>query len=109
MNMEAKNLSEVYDLFDPQEPLKGEKLKTFYVDRKTKMKEEVLWKIKSSSKPLKIIFPAIRGNGNTTELNKLAEEAQKELFVIFFNTKDRLDMVHVTYVDLSFEYRSPNL
>ena len=100
MNSKAKTLSEVYDLFDPQEPLKGEKLKTFYVDRKTKIKEEVLWKIKSSKKPLKIIFPAIRGNGNTTELNKLVEEAEKDFFVIFFNTKDRLDMINVTYVDL---------
>ncbi len=100
MTMKAKTLSEVYDSFDPQEPLKGEKLKTYYVDRKSKIKEEVLWKIKSSRKPLKILFPAIRGNGNTTELNKLAEEAEKELFVVFFNTKDKLDMVNVTYVDL---------
>jgi hypothetical protein len=100
MNMKAETLSDVYAVFDPQEPLKGEKLKTYYVDRKSTIKEEVLWKIKSSRKPLKILFPAIRGNGNTTELNKLAEEAKKELFVIFFNTKDRLDMVNVTYVDL---------
>jgi len=100
MNMKARTLSEVYALFDPQEPLKGEKLKTYYVDRKSKIKEEVLWKIKNSRKPLKILFPAMRGNGNTTELNKLAEEAEKEFFVIFFNTKDKLDMVNVTYVDL---------
>ncbi|KYK34519.1 MAG: hypothetical protein HXS48_25240 [Theionarchaea archaeon] len=71
MNMKAKTLSEMYALFDPQEPLKGEKLKTYYVDRKSKIKEEVLWKIKNSRKPLKILFPAIRGNRNTTELNKL--------------------------------------
>ncbi len=100
MTVKAKTLSEVYDLFDPQEPLKGEKLKTFYVDRRSKIKEEVLWKIESSKKPLKILFPAIRGNGNTTELNKLAEEAEKELSVVFFNTRERLDMVNVTYVDL---------
>lgn len=98
--MKAKTLSEVYGLFDPQQPLKGEKLGTFYVDRKSNIKEEVLWRIKSSQTPLKIIFPAIRGNGNTTELNKLAEEAEKELFVIFFSSKDNLDMVNVTHVDL---------
>jgi hypothetical protein len=100
MNMKAETLSEIYDLFDPQEPLKGEKLKTYYVDRKSKMTEDILWKIKSSRKPLKFLFPAIRGNGNTTELNKLTEEVEKELFVIFFNTKDKLDMVNVTYIDL---------
>lgn len=98
--MKAKTLSEVYDSFDPQEPLKGEKLKTYYVDRKSKIKEEVLWKIKSSRRPLKILFTGTRGNGNTTELNKLAEEARKELFVIFFSTKNRLDVANLTYVDL---------
>ncbi len=97
--MKASTLSDVYDVFNPEESLKGEKLKTYYVDRKSAIKEEVLWKIKSSTKPLKILFPAIRGNGNTTELNKLAEEA-KELFVVFFNCKERLDMVNVDHVDL---------
>lgn len=97
--MKASTLSDVYDLFNPEESLKGEKLKQYYVDRKSAMKEEVLWKIESSTKPLKILFPAIRGNGNTTELNKLAEEA-KGLFVIFFNCKERLDVVNVEYVDL---------
>lgn len=61
MSIKAKTLSEVYALFDPQKPLKGEKLKTYYVDRKSKIKEEVLWK-KSSRNPLKMLFP-IQGNG----------------------------------------------
>lgn len=43
--MKAKNLSEVYDLFDPQESLKGEKIRTYYVNRWSNIKEEVLWKI----------------------------------------------------------------
>ena len=100
MAVKAKTLSEVYEIFDPQEPLKGEKLKTYYVDRKSKITEEILWKIKNSRRPLKILFPGTRGNGNTTELNRLAEEARKELFVIFFSTKNRLDVANLTYVDL---------
>ncbi|MGD2250231.1 MAG: hypothetical protein PVF58_17665 [Candidatus Methanofastidiosia archaeon] len=100
MISKAKTLSEVYDIFDPQEPLKGEKLKTYYVDRESKITDDILWKIKSSKQPLKIIFPAIRGNGNTTELYKLSKEAEKDLFVVFFETRDKLDMVNVAYVDL---------
>jgi len=42
--------------------------------------------------PLKIIFPAIRGNGNTTELNKLAESIKREdeIFVVMFVAKEYL-------------------
>jgi len=98
--MRGNNLSEVYAIFNPREPLKGEKLK-YYVDRGSRI-ERIVWEIKSSKEPLKIIFPAIRGNGNTTELNKLAENIKREdeIFVVMFVAKDKLDMVSVNYVDL---------
>jgi len=31
--MKARDLSDVYDIFDPQEPLRGDKLKEYYVKR----------------------------------------------------------------------------
>ena len=98
--MRGNNLSEVYAIFNPREPLKGEKLK-YYVDRGSRI-ERIVWEIKSSKEPLKIIFPAIRGNGNTTELNKLAENIKREdeIFLVMFVAKDKLDMVSVNYVDL---------
>jgi hypothetical protein len=96
--MSGNNLSELYAIFNPREPLKGDKLK-YYVDRGSGL-ERVVWEIKSSSEPLKIIFPAIRGNGNTTELNKLAENIKRadEIFVVMFVAKDKLDLVSINYV-----------
>ena len=55
-------------------------------------------KAKNLSEIYALSDPAIRGNVNITELNKLTEEA-KELLAIFFNAKDSLDMVYVTYTD----------
>lgn len=80
--------------------MKGENLK-YYVERRSKI-ERIVWEIRSSKEPLKIIFPAIRGNGNTTVLNKLAERIKRkdEIFVVMFVAKDKLDMVSVNYVDL---------
>lgn len=98
--MSGNNLSEVYAIFNPREPLKGDKLK-YYVDRGSGI-ERVVWEIQSSKEPLKIIFPAIRGNGNTTELNKLAENIKRadDIFVVMFVAKDKLDLVSINYVDL---------
>ena len=33
--MKAEALPEVYDIFDPQEPLSGEKLREYYVNRES--------------------------------------------------------------------------
>lgn len=98
--MRKNNLSKVYAIFNPREPLKEDKLK-YYVDRGSKI-ERVVWEIKNSKEPLKIVYPAIRGNGNTTELNKLADDIKREdeIFVVMFVTKDKLDLVSVNYVDL---------
>ncbi len=98
--MSGNKLAEVYAIFNPREPLKGDKLK-YYVDRGSGL-ERVVWEIQSSREPLKIIFPAIRGNGNTTELNKLAENIKRadEIFVVMFVAKDKLDLVSINYVYL---------
>lgn len=53
MISKAKTLSEVYDIFDPQKPLKDEKLKIYYLDRESKITDDILWKIKTSKNYLK--------------------------------------------------------
>ena len=69
--MKAKVLSEVYDIFDPQEALSGDKLREYYVKRESPVKS--LADILSSEKPLKYLFVGSRGNGKSTELNRLSE------------------------------------
>ena len=100
--MKAKDLSSVYRVFDPEKPLKGRELKEFYVERESpimKIKNEIL---NSPEKPLKILFTGARGNGKTTELNRLVEdeEFKKKIEAVFFSVKDELDVVDVKHPDI---------
>ncbi|NMG82803.1 MAG: AAA family ATPase [Methanosarcinales archaeon] len=97
--MKASNLREVYRVFDPQEPLKGEWLKEYYVERESPI-DAMIWAIKSADKPSKILFAGTRGNGKTTELNRLVDKIKNDFFVVSFSIKDRLDMMDVKYTDI---------
>lgn len=97
--MKAKNFSEIRDLFDPQKPLGGDE-RVYYVDRGSGITEKIRWNIENKSKPQKIIFPVMRGNGNTTELNKLAEDVKNDFFVVYINAVENLDTMDIEYVDV---------
>ena len=97
--MKASNLSEVYEIFDPQEPLKDKKLKEYYVERESPI-DNIIRAIRSTPKPSKILFTGTSGNGKTTELNRLIDELKNDFFVISFSIDDRLDMMDVKYVDV---------
>jgi hypothetical protein len=96
--MKAKVLSDVYDIFDPQESLRGDKLREYYVKRESPVKS--LADILSSEKPLKYLFVGSRGNGKSTELNRLSELVNDKLFVVSFSIKDKLNLFDVDYADI---------
>ena len=96
--MKAKVLSEVYDIFDPQEALSGDKLREYYVKRESPV--ESIADILSSEKPLKYLFVGSRGNGKSTELNRLSELVKDKLFVVSFSIKDKLNLIDVDYADI---------
>jgi len=96
--MKARDLSDVYDIFDPQEPLRGDKLKEYYVKRPSPV--ESLANILLSEKPLKFLFVGSRGNGKSTELNRLSELVSDTLFVVSFSIKDKLNLFDVDYADI---------
>ena len=96
--MKAKVLSEVYDIFDPQEALSGDTLREYYVKRESPVKS--LADILSSEKPLKYLFVGSRGNGKSTELNRLSELVNGKLFVVSFSIKDKLNLFDVDYADI---------
>ncbi|MHC1611105.1 MAG: hypothetical protein ACXQTW_05865 [Candidatus Methanospirareceae archaeon] len=96
--MKARDLSDVYDIFDPQEPLSGDKLREYYVERASPVKS--LANIFSSEKPLKYLFVGSRGNGKSTELNRLSEFVSDTLFVVSFSVKDKLNLFDVDYADI---------
>ncbi|RJS74550.1 hypothetical protein CW714_01410 [Methanophagales archaeon] len=95
--MKARDLSDIYDIFDPQEPLSGDKLREYYVERASPVKS--LANIFSSEKPLKYLFVGSRGNGKSTELNRLSELVSDTLFVVSFSIKDKLNLFDVDYTD----------
>ena len=97
--MKANNLREVYRVFDPQEPLKGEGLREYYVERESPI-NAMIRAIKSADKPSKILFAGTRGSGKTTELNRLVDKIKNDFFVVSFSIKDRLDMIDVKYTDI---------
>ena len=96
--MKAQVLSHVYDIFDPQEALRGDTLRDYYVKRESPV--ESLVTILSSKKPVKNLFVGSRGNGKSTELNRLAELVQDTLFVVSFSIKDKLNLFDVDYADI---------
>jgi len=96
--MKAKVLSNVYDIFDPQEALSGDKFREYYVKRESPVKS--LADILSSEKPLKYLFVGSRGNGKSTELNRLSELVKDKLFVVSFSIKDKLNLFDVDYADI---------
>ena len=96
--MKAKVLSDVYDIFDPQEALSGDKFREYYVKRESPVKS--LADILSSEKPLKYLFVGSRGNGKSTELNRLSELMKDKLFVVSFSIKDKLNLFDVDYADI---------
>ncbi len=98
MKAKAKVLSDVYDIFDPQEALSGDKLREYYVERESPVKS--LTDILSSKKPLKYLFVGSRGNGKSTELNRLSELVKDKLFVVSFSIKDKLNLFDVDYADV---------
>lgn len=97
--MKAKSLSEVYDLFDPQEALSGEKLREYYVSRTSPI-DRCVNALKNSKKPLKYLFVGSRGNGKSTELNRLAELVENNLIIVSFSVKDKLDLYDIEYSDI---------
>ncbi len=97
--MKAKSLSEVYDIFDPQEALSGEKLKEYYVRRESPIDRHAN-ALRSSRRPLKYLFVGSRGNGKSTELNRLSELLKDYLLIVPFSIRDKLNLYDIEYSDI---------
>jgi len=97
--MKAKSLSEIYDIFDPQEALSGETLKEFYVRRESPIDRHAN-ALRSSGRPLKYLFVGSRGNGKSTELNRLSEILEDDLLIVPFSIRDKLNLYDIEYSDI---------
>jgi len=91
---------EAYNNFDSQ-PLRGEKLRRFYVDDFTKdAVNEITTTIRITERFKKMLVIGHRGCGKSTILNKVAEDLEKEYHVVAFSAADVINMMDVEVVDI---------
>jgi len=81
--VKAKSLGEAIAAFNPREPLRGESLKAFYVEREHNPMERMrVYLLGLRQKPVKVLFSGHRGSGKSTELNRLAEVIKRRFFIV---------------------------
>ncbi|PKP59282.1 MAG: hypothetical protein CVT88_02680 [Candidatus Altiarchaeales archaeon HGW-Altiarchaeales-1] len=104
----AESLEEIYDIFDPRQPLKGETLNKFYVspykanERFKTLFEKLKKPILKSKGSDKFLFGGFKGCGKSTELNRLCEdeEIMNRFLVVKFSIRDKLNIADFDYKDL---------
>lgn len=101
--MKAKSLPEVIRAFDPRQPLEGQELKDWYIDRPGNPLEQMkiyLQGLGLANQPVKILFTGHIGSGKSTTLNKLAEELKRHFFIVPFDVRQSASLADLTYIDL---------
>jgi energy-coupling factor transporter ATP-binding protein EcfA2 len=98
----AENLTEAYELLDPNRPLEGRWLERFYTERPEEFSTADLLDGLSfdSSADDKTLFTGHRGSGKTTELARLAEKLNPTHTVVPVDAGGRLNLGDVDYADL---------
>ena len=101
--MKAQTLPEVIRAFDPHQPLRGEELTTWYIDRPGNPAEEIkiyLQGVGLQDQPVRILFTGHTGSGKSTELNRLAVALKNQFFIVPFDVGRSLSLADLSYVDL---------
>jgi energy-coupling factor transporter ATP-binding protein EcfA2 len=98
----AENLTEAYQLLDPDRPLEGKWLEHFYAERPeeasiTPLVDGLLLDPRDDDKA---ILTGHRGSGKTTELARLEKALQDSHTVVRFNVEGLLNLGDVNYADL---------
>jgi hypothetical protein len=99
--MKAKNLDDIYTIFDPSQPLPG--VSEYYVKRKYNPLEEIKRNLLLNNiHPPKYLFAGHRGSGKSTELNRLMAypEIQEKYFTVNYSVKEVLDTASLEFSDL---------
>jgi hypothetical protein len=106
MNIEpARTLKDIPKVTEPT-PLKGEALKTFYVETDpardpdfptSNRLQEYLYE---SPPPLRLLFASHPGAGKSTELNRLMDHSKNEFWFVYFSVREELNIDTLTSADL---------
>lgn len=101
--MKAKNLNELWKVFDPKKPLMDEDLDKYYVEIPYSHINEIKTRLTlfaEQRKPSKMLFTGHRGCGKTSALYMLMSQLGKEFFVVYYSVFESLDINDVSYIDV---------
>lgn len=99
--MKAINLEQVVRFFDPKEPLSGQHLQMWFVQRPQSPRRQMrTYLMVQRPMPMKLLLVGHRGSGKSTELNKLIEELGDAYAAIGFNVLDLTGRTTPGYEDL---------
>ncbi len=98
--MKAQNLEQVVRFFDPKEALRGQHLRSWFVERAGTPRRRLKIALETQREPRKILFVGHRGTGKSTELNQLAEEIQESFHTIGFDALTVTGRSTMRYEDL---------
>lgn len=100
--MQVINLEQALNVFIPNEALRDQHLKHWFVSRKStpRRRVEILLRTHRGADPLKILFVGHRGSGKSTELNKLATEIDDAFEVVNFSVIEATGSTTPQYEDV---------
>lgn len=83
--------------FMPNQPLQGDALERYYVERPHAPLEPMKEYLRSTDQHVKVLFGGHRGSGKSTELARLGEDVKDEFLVVPFSARklNRQDLNHV--------------
>lgn len=101
--MKATTLPEVIRAFAPMQPLQGQELKEWYIDRPGNPLKSIkiyLQGLGLANEPVKLLFTGHIGSGKSTTLNKLAEELKQQFFIAPFDVRQSMSLADLAYIDI---------
>lgn len=100
--MKAVNLEQVLNYFSANQPLTGQRLKEWFVERGTPIRKQIALDLnrRHISDPAKVLLIGHRGSGKSTELNQLATELDEKFFAVSFDAYETIGRSNLEYEDI---------
>lgn len=93
----------VYQAFDPQEILLGQRSHELYCEREDSPRERIRYDfVANPARRPTAYFAGHRGSGKSTMLWKLLESLRDEYFIVYFDVEHNLDTTRAHQIDLLY-------
>lgn len=99
----ATTLPQVVAAFAPEEPLHGEQLSTYYIERENapwQQMKALLQDSTTQATPARVLLTGNVGSGKSTELNKLLHELDDLYSVVTIHLHRIISPIRLTHIDL---------